>query len=121
MRTIVLLLLTLLCAVSSGFSQEMIKRNSNIPILRGSYLGQKQPEMTSEVFALGIISNVLPNRDIAISPDGNEMYFGLHTPDFNYLTIIVTKQIDGVWTTPEVVSFASDPRYDKICPDIDCN
>ena len=66
MRTIVLSLLALLIAVSIGFSQELVKRNSDIPILKDPYLGQKQPEMTPEIFAPGIISNGLPNRDVAI-------------------------------------------------------
>jgi len=111
MRIIVLSLFALFIVVSSGFSQEMTKKNSNRTILKGSYLGQKPPGMNPEVFASGIISNGLENRDVTISPDGNEMYFGLHTPDFKYSTIIVTKQIDGIWTKPEVVAFASDPRY----------
>lgn len=111
MRRIVLSFCALFIVESSVFSQEMTKTNFVIPILRGPYLGQKAPGMTPEIFAPGIISNGLENRDVAISPDGNEMYFGLHTPDFKYSTIIVTKQIDGVWTKPEVAPFASDPRY----------
>jgi len=111
MRKILLSLFALFIVVSPGLSQEMKKKNSNIPILKGPYLGQELPGMNPEVFAPGIISNGLVNRDVAISPDGNEMYFGLHTPDFKYSTIIATKQIDGVWTKPEVAAFASDPRY----------
>lgn len=111
MRTKTLLLWTLLTVVSIGFSQETSKGNSDFPVLKGPYLGQKQPEDTPEIFAPRIISNGLPNRDVAISADGKEMYFGMHTPDFKYSTIIVTRQIDGVWTSPEVASFATDPRY----------
>jgi len=111
MKTIALLLSILFIAVSTVFSQEMAKRNSDFHLLKGPYLGQKQPKMMPEVFASGIISNGSVNRDVSISPDGKEMYFGMHTPDFRYSTIIVTKQVDGVWTIPEVVSFASDPRY----------
>jgi hypothetical protein len=103
--------LTLITLLNLLLAQNAINSNASFPVLKGPYLGQKPPGLTPEIFAPGIISNGLPNRDVAISPDGNEMYFGLHTPDFKYSTIIVTKQIDGVWTTPEVVSFASDPRY----------
>jgi hypothetical protein len=121
MKITVLSLFTLLITINSGVSQEMTKTNTSIPILKGTYLGQKPPGMNPEVFAPGIISNGLENRDVAISPDGNEMYFGIHTPNFKYSTIIVTKQIDGVWTKPEVVSFASDPRYLYLEPALSCD
>lgn len=87
------------------------QEKENFPQLEGPYLGQKTPEITPEIFAPGIISNGQSNRDVAISPDGKEMYFGLHNSNFSYATIITTQQINGVWTKPEVVSFATDPRY----------
>jgi hypothetical protein len=105
-------LIAFLWIFSLGFSQV----TTNFPVLKGPYLGQKPPGMEAELFAPGIISNGLPNRDVAISPDGNEMYFGVHTPDFSYATIIVTRQINGIWTKPEVVSFATDPRYTYLDP-----
>lgn len=120
MRISLLYVLTLFLAINPGFSQEKEKNNSDFPILRGPYLGQKPPGMTPEIFAPGIISNGLSNRDVAISPDRKEMYFGLHTPDFKYATILVTKQIDGIWTKPEVAPFASDPRYIYLEPALGC-
>jgi len=87
------------------------KSNSHFPVLKGPYLGQIPPGNSPELFAPGIISNGLSNRDVAISPDGNEMNFGLHTPDFSYSTILISQQINGIWTEPEVANFALDPRY----------
>jgi hypothetical protein len=111
MKTIALSIFALLIALETGFSQEIVKNNSDVFELKGPYLGQKTPGLIPEIFAPGIISNGLTNRDVAISPDGKEMYFGIHSSDFKYSSIIVTKRINGVWTSPEVVSFASDPRY----------
>lgn len=79
-------------------------------------MGQSLPGMSAELFAPGIISNDLCNRDVAMSPDGKEMYFSVHTPDFAYAAIICSKEVNGVWTKPEVVSFGKDPRYTTIEP-----
>ena len=81
--------LTLIAFIKSLFAQSII--TNNFPVLKGAYLGQKRPGQTPELFAPGIISNGLANRDVAISPDGKEMYFGTHTSTYNYSTIIFTK------------------------------
>jgi len=91
------------------------KQNS-FPILKGPYMGQTTPGMEPELFAPGIISNGMANRDVAISPDGKEMYFGIHTPDFSYSSILFTKQINNVWTKPELLPFATNPKYVHLEP-----
>ncbi len=121
MRIKVLILLSICIVGKSGFSHEKTKSSSDFPILKGQYLGQTPPGMTPEIFAPGIVSTGLPNRDVAISPDGKEMYFGIHTENFQYSTILITKQIDDHWTRPEVVSFAIDPRYVYLEPFISCD
>lgn len=85
--------------------------NNGFPILKGPYLGQELPGTEAKIFAQGIVSDGMANRDVAINQEGTEMYFGLHSPDFSYSTIICSKQVNGTWTEPEVVSFAQDPRY----------
>ena len=47
------------------------------PGLTGDYLGQSVPGDSAVLFAPGIISTGLANRDVAISPDGNEIYIGV--------------------------------------------
>jgi hypothetical protein len=89
---------------------------TDFPKLTGPYLGQTLPGNEPELFAPGIISNGQSNRDVAITPDGKEMYFGLHSAGFKYSTIICTKEINGKWTKPEVASFAQDPRYVHLEP-----
>ena len=90
--------------------------NDTFPILKGPYMGQELPGTAAELFAPDIISNELCNRDVAMSPDGKEIYFGVHTPDFAYATIICSKEVKGVWTEPEVVPFGKDPRYTILEP-----
>ena len=43
--------------------------------LTGNYLGQELPGMTPRLFAPGIVSTGLSERDMAITPDGDEIYF----------------------------------------------
>lgn len=53
------------------------------------------------------VSTFLNERDFAISPDGNEIYYTISTPRSGFQTIVWTHQVgNGEWTVPEVVSFA---------------
>lgn len=109
-----LLFLSLLTIFSSVFSQ-----NNTEPIsfeLKGAYMGQKLPGLSPELFAPNIISNGLANRDVAISPDGKEMYFTMHTARFQYAIIVCSKLVNGSWTRPKIVPFATDFRYKYLEP-----
>jgi ketosteroid isomerase-like protein len=75
----------------------------------GPYLGQKPPGAAPARFAPGLVSGGLDERDVAITPDGREIYFGLLTG--RGATILVTKLVDGHWTEPVVASFAADPTF----------
>jgi Tol biopolymer transport system component len=44
---------------------------------RGPYLGQALPGMTAELFAPGVISSGLSDRDVVVSPDGLEIFYGI--------------------------------------------
>lgn len=108
---LLLILLLLSKTINSQNSAE-----SDFSILKGPYLGQELPTTEPMLFAPGIISNGLHNRDVSISKDGKEMYFGLHSSGFKYSTILVSRLENGVWTAPEAVSFARDPRYSFLEP-----
>jgi len=108
-----LLILSLLALFNSVFAQS---KTGTFPVLKGQYMGQKLPGLTAELFAPNIISNGLANRDVAISPDGTEMYFTLHTAKFQYATIVHSKLINGSWTRPEIVPFTTDSRYKYLEP-----
>jgi hypothetical protein len=57
-------------------------------------------------------------RDIAITPDGKEIYFGVVLGNYDYATIAVTREVEGVWTEPEIAPFATDARHWHIEPAI---
>lgn len=109
------------CSILPLYSQNPQKENLVFPVLSGPYMGQKAPGIIPELFAPEIISDGMPNRDIAISPSGDEIYFSVSTPNFQFSTIVFTKQINGIWTKPEVTTFAADPRYKYIEPAFSCD
>jgi hypothetical protein len=83
------------------------KDPSGFPSLAGDYLGQKPPGMEPELFAPGIVSTGLGERDVAMTPDGNELYYtAVVGPAFNFGAIVVTERVDGEWTRPEVAPFS---------------
>jgi hypothetical protein len=93
-----------------------------IPALSGDYLGQEPPGDTPRLFAPGVVSTGLLDRDIAMLPDGSEIYFGVAAPGYAVSSILVTRRLpDGGWTSPEVASFvAPHPARDleaSIAPD----
>ena len=78
-------------------------------VLTGDYMGQKKPGLTAEIFAPGIISTGLYERDVAITSDGKEIYYSLAMG--KYATIMVARLANERWGEPEVASFASDLQY----------
>ncbi|OFY67523.1 MAG: hypothetical protein A2V64_00390 [Bacteroidetes bacterium RBG_13_43_22] len=82
----------------------------------GTYLGQKTPGDVPEVFAPGIVSTGMSTRDIAITPDGKEIYFCISLANYTFATILVTKEIDGTWTQPEVMEHMKNPLYMNLEP-----
>jgi Tol biopolymer transport system component len=82
----------------------------------GPYLGQTPPGTTAELFAPGVVSTGMYTRDVAMTPDGSELYFGVLLGRF--ATILQTRLVDGVWTEPEVAPFARDARFFHLEPAI---
>jgi hypothetical protein len=66
------------------------------------------------MFAPGVVSTGLPTRDVTMTPDGNELYFSVTLGGKSL--IMMTRQIDGVWTEPEVAPFSG--RFLDIEPTI---
>lgn len=113
MKTKLTIKLIIICALSYiGCNEQYEKNNINeFPVLNGPYLGQKPPGMVPEIFAPGIVSDGLDNRDIAIMPDGSEIYFTSSVGGTEYVTILYSRLSDGIWSKPEVVSFATNPKF----------
>jgi hypothetical protein len=77
--------------------------------LQGPYIGQKTPGKTPEMFAPDVISTGFDERDVAISSDGTEIFYGLSTG--RIVTIMYICYRDGHWTEPVTAPFASDSRF----------
>lgn len=86
-----------------------VKAAAAFPALQGPYLGQKPPGTVPEIFAPGVVCTGLMERDVAISPDGREIYFGIGFGDT--LAIMVSRCRDDRWSEPEIAPFAADPNF----------
>ena len=84
-------------------------KNDSHPILTGEFMGQPLPGDYPEIFKPGTVSTGSFERDVAMTPDGKEMYFGVAYG--RYAIIIYSKLNNGVWTELEVAPFAADPNY----------
>lgn len=73
-----------------------------------NYLNQSEPGNEAKLFAPGIISTGLNDRDISISPDGDEILFGV-TEKPHYVIVRIRKK-DGKWGKPEIAPFSG--KYD---------
>lgn len=82
------------------------------------YLGQPLPGREAVPFAQGLLNTGLPTRDIALMPDGSEIYVGLFLPGFHKALILETHREGGRWTPPEVAPFSRDPRWRCLEPAI---
>lgn len=69
----------------------------------------EQPDLIPKIFAPGFISTGMYERDLAITMDGNEIYYSLFQGDWN--TIMMTKKVNGAWQEPVVATFARDTMY----------
>jgi Tol biopolymer transport system component len=78
---------------------------TDFPVLDGPYLSQKRPGPTPEIFAPGILSLGFHEHNIAISPDGREIFFVAASSDFSRYLIMTTRLRNGAWTMPEVAPF----------------
>ena len=76
----------------------------DMPELRGPYLGQEPPGLEPQIFAPGVVSTGLATRDLAMTPDGDEIYFGVTAG--GKTAIMVTRLTDGVWSEPVVAPFS---------------
>ncbi len=82
------------------------------------YLGQSLSSTGPELFAPDIISDGLSNRDLAITPDGSEIYYSVNMMNFELSTIMVVYRKNGKWSKPEVAPFSIDKGYKFLEPAI---
>jgi len=70
------------------------------------YLDQPPPADMPQLFAPGIISDQYGNRDMAISPNGDEMFYTLQYSRGLISVILYSQKLNGKWTNPVVASFS---------------
>ncbi|MGD9344531.1 MAG: hypothetical protein PVH84_01630 [Candidatus Aminicenantes bacterium] len=93
------------------------------PVLRGPYLGQKPPGMTPEIFAPGIIcTDDKYELNSVFSPKGDEFYYEISTTTTEekekgkyFYIILVSKQVNGIWTKPELAPFSGEYSTMDMC------
>ncbi len=66
------------------------------------------------LFAPGTVSTQRNERDFAISPDGNVIFYSYALPSFNFCTILTLQKRDSVWSAPQVAWFSG--AYNDIEP-----
>src|SRR5664279_3235200 len=69
---------------------------------------------TARLFGPGIVSDGFSNRDMAISPDGNDLYYTLQWSYGLFSVILHSTKINGEWTRPETASFSG--RFNDLEP-----
>ncbi len=121
MRTLnrAFLVLTSMTFLALGCFQKQPESGSDASlVLTGPYLGQTLPRREPQLFAPGIVNTGLYTRDVAMMPDGSEMYIGVSLGNYQLTAILVTRQVDGRWTELEVAPFSADARWSDIEPAI---
>lgn len=102
----------ILLAGCSGISNDT--GNPSTP--GGPYLGQKLPGAEPVIFAEDIVSTGLYTRDLAMTPDGSEIYFCSIVGNYSYTAIFGTRLENDKWTEPKAIDFACDPEWMNIEP-----
>jgi WD40-like Beta Propeller Repeat len=67
-----------------------------------------------KVFGPGIISDGFSNRDMAISPDGNDLFYTIQWSYGTFSVILHSKKISGQWSTPRTAWFSG--RFNDLEP-----
>lgn len=78
------------------------------------YPDKTLPGTAPRPFAPGLISGGMPNRDMAISPSGNELFYTIQSAGGQIGVILRLRYEQGVWSKPAVASFSG--RYNDIEP-----
>ncbi len=73
-----------------------------------------RPMQTPVIFGEDVISTGDFESHPAFTPDGRTLYFVKSTPTFSFWTIVVSRFVEGRWTTPEVAPFSG--RYSDADP-----
>jgi hypothetical protein len=73
------------------------------------YLGQTPPGAVPQVFAPGIVNAGMFTRDVAMTPDGREIYFCVILGQYKLSYIAFCCFANGRWSAPQVVPGLDEP------------
>lgn len=100
--------LVVLAVIGAALAASVVIRSTadggGFPELRDDYLGQELPGPDPELFAPGLITTGLYTRDVAVTPDGDEIYFSVAVGGGS--AIMVARRIEGIWSEPRVAEFS---------------
>ena len=88
-----------------------MNRPRRFPNLTGPYLGQTPPTDKPLLFAPGIVSDGQNHSSVAISPDGEELYWSSGAKGAG-MKIWFTQVVRDRWTQPQVVPFCGEDADD---------
>lgn len=103
-RPLVLLLLFVTASCHAPRSTQGCDAREPFPELHGPYLGQTPPGEEPVLFAPGIVSTGHAERDVAMTPDGSELYWGVAGGGYAWSVVLCSRLVDGRWTEPEVAA-----------------
>ena len=98
-------------------STSMLDRPRQLAMLgSGPYLDQAVPAEEPAPFAPGIISTGVFTRDVAMLPDGSELYFSVIVGRYAHSAIAMVRRVDGQWSAPEMAPFSGNPEHHDLEP-----
>lgn len=102
--TNIVIILVCLMFLPSGCKENTSKDEKRVT--KGKYIGEISAGNDPAIFASGLISTNLSERDVAITPDGKEFYYTLWTGAYG--VILFTKENESGWSDPEIVPFSKE-------------
>ena len=103
----------LVSVMLTGFTMQ----NTFAQTTTGPYLGQEPPGDVAALFAPALVSTGMMDRDVSMTQDGKEMYFG-RMAGGTALIYFSEINADGSWTEPAVVSFSGNTDYFEFEPHV---
>jgi hypothetical protein len=106
-------------ALSAGLvlllaAPSMLPAQSGVLSDKDAYFREPRPGSVPRIFAPGVISDAMSNRDMAVDPSGKELFYTIQGASGQVSVILYSRWRDGSWTRPEVAPFSG--RYNDLEP-----
>jgi hypothetical protein len=114
-RLLILVILAIVSVLVASCSSPVASGDAEprFETCQGPFLGLEPPGEEARLFAPGLLSTEMNDRDIAISPGLKEIIFGVLEAPHNAL-FSIRQQTDGSWSRPRLLPFCG--RYDDVEP-----